>query len=114
MASSRRTLSLSSWKLVPSSKSLRQVYRRGTRFYNLVAGATKLKFEEREQYARFYLALDKPELDPEHVLIDFLLLLWHRFPSWLIGQRIPLRKIGFMLKFKVIALLLVNHFAWEH
>lgn len=83
-------------KQVSHSASLRQVYRRGTRFYNLIAGATKLKFEEREKYARFYLQLTKPELDPEHVLIDFLLLLWHRFPSWLIGQRIPLRKIGFM------------------
>tara|TARA_R110000772_G_scaffold47880_19_gene109285 strand:- start:8908 stop:9918 length:1011 start_codon:yes stop_codon:yes gene_type:complete len=83
-------------KQVSHSASLRQVYRRGTRFYNLIAGATKLKFEEREKYARFYLQLTKPELDPEHVLIDFLLLLWHRFPSWLIGQRIPLRQIGFM------------------
>ncbi|WP_158771268.1 AraC family transcriptional regulator [Paraglaciecola sp. L1A13] len=83
-------------KQVSHSASLRQVYRRGTRFYNLVARATQLKFEEREKYARFYLTLTQPELDPQHVLIDFLLLLWHRFPSWLIGQRIPLRQIGFM------------------
>ncbi|GAC22603.1 transcriptional regulator, AraC family [Paraglaciecola mesophila KMM 241] len=114
-------------KQVSHSASLRQVYRRGTRFYNLVAGATKLKFEEREKYARFYLALDKPELDPEHVLTDFLLLLWHRFPSWLIGQRIPLRKIGFMhakpahheeyrLMFpcEVVYLQESNYFEFEH
>ena len=43
----------------------------------------------------FTLDLTHPEKDPDHALIDFLMLLWHRFPSWLIGQRIPLKQVGF-------------------
>ncbi|GGK54926.1 AraC family transcriptional regulator [Amphritea balenae] len=82
-------------KQVLPSGNLRQVYRRGSRFYNLVAAATDLHFEESENGARFYLKLADPELDPDHTLVDFLLLLWHRFPSWLIGQKIPLTKICF-------------------
>lgn len=82
-------------KQVLPSGNLRQVYRHGARFYNLVAAATELRFEESDDSARFYLKLAQPELDPNHTLVDFLLLLWHRFPSWLIGQRIPLRKICF-------------------
>ena len=82
-------------KQVLPSRNLRQVYRRGSRFYNLVAAATEMRFEESEDSARFYLKLAQPELDPDHTLTDFLLLLWHRFPSWLIGQKIPLRKVCF-------------------
>lgn len=82
-------------KQVLPSGNLRQVYRRGVKFYNLVAAATELRFEEDSEHARFYLKLTAPELDPDHVLSDFLLLLWHRFPSWLIGQKIPLTKICF-------------------
>ncbi|MBR9885719.1 MAG: AraC family transcriptional regulator, partial [Oceanospirillales bacterium] len=38
-----------------------------------------------------------PACDKHHMLTDFLLILWHRFPAWLIGNRIPL--IGVHLDF---------------
>ncbi|MEM5529955.1 AraC family transcriptional regulator [Gammaproteobacteria bacterium AS21] len=82
-------------KQVLGSANLRQVYRRGIHFYNLVAAATAFRFQETSQYARFCITLTQPEKDEEHALIEFLLLLWHRFPSWLIGQRIPLTRVGF-------------------
>ena len=82
-------------KQVLESINLRQVYRRGVHFYNLVTAATSFRFQESNDCARFCIALTQPEKDQDHVLIDFLLLLWHRFPSWLIGQKIPLLRVGF-------------------
>ncbi|MEH6571372.1 MAG: AraC family transcriptional regulator [Halioglobus sp.] len=35
------------------------------------------------------------EADPDHFLIEFLTVLWHRFPSWAIDERIPLQEAFF-------------------
>lgn len=82
-------------KQVLPSGNLRQLYRRAARFYNLVTPAKQLCFEERSDCARFYLELEQPELDIGNTLVDFLLLLWHRFPSWMIGQKIQLHRVCF-------------------
>ena len=82
-------------KQVLHSANLRHVYRHGAHFYNLVAAATELRFEEEAEVARFSLRLAEPQHDADHALLEFLLLLWHRFPGWLIGQRIPLTRICF-------------------
>lgn len=63
------------------------------RFYGLITRAIRFEIEESDTEVRVSLRLDKPELDPEHVLIELLLLIWHRFPSWLIGQVIPLTRV---------------------
>lgn len=82
-------------KQVLPSGNLRQLYRRAARFYNLVTPSKQLRFEERNDCARFYLELEQPELDEGNTLVDFLLLLWHRFPSWMIGQKIHLYRVCF-------------------
>jgi AraC-like DNA-binding protein len=41
------------------------------------------------------MALKDPAKDQDYLLRGFLLLLWHRFPSWLIGQRISLKHVAF-------------------
>lgn len=75
--------------------NLRAVYRHLSRFYNLVSSAIRIEFESHEKIASLSMALTAPELDQDHMLVDFLMLIWHRFPSWLIGQRIPLLGIDF-------------------
>ena len=37
--------------------------------------------------------MHQQELDPDHTFADFFLLLWHRFPGWLIGRFTPLRAV---------------------
>jgi len=39
------------------------------------------------------MTLADESLDPDYSLREFLMLVWHRFPSWLIGQHIPLKSI---------------------
>ncbi|MBY4677329.1 AraC family transcriptional regulator [Marinobacterium arenosum] len=80
-------------KQVIHAANLRAVFRRSSHFYNLVADAVELHFEEQAGKARLTLTLTDPSRDPDHALCEFLLLIWHRFPSWLIGQPIPLSRV---------------------
>lgn len=43
--------------------------------------------------ARLTIELSKPELDKSHFLLEFFLLIWHRFSSWLVAERVPLRRV---------------------
>ncbi|WP_372832377.1 AraC family transcriptional regulator [Pontibacterium sp.] len=74
-------------------RNLRAVYHHLGHFYNLVADALILDFTISDNEVRFSLRLTDPDKDPDNTLREFLLLLWHRFPSWLIGQRIPLKYV---------------------
>ncbi len=74
-------------------ETLRDVYLHATRFYNLTAQG--VRFELRNEGTQAKLILHhEPELSGRiNLLIDFLLLIWHRFPGWLIGRKIPLRHV---------------------
>ncbi len=75
--------------------TLRSVLRRSSHFYNLVSEAVEFTLEEWDDSARFCLRLTDPALDTEHSLCEFLLLIWHRFPSWMIGRRVELSRMMF-------------------
>ena len=72
---------------------LRKVYRHISRFYSLVSEDLRFTLEETRTEARFVLTLKDPSTDPDHMLIEFFLLLWHRFPSWLTGGSIRLKRL---------------------
>jgi AraC-like DNA-binding protein len=74
---------------------LRAVYKHICHFYNQVNDAFILRFENNKNTASLSMRLRRPDLDPDHSLEEFLALLWHRFPSWLIGRRIPLNEVSF-------------------
>lgn len=74
---------------------LRQVFKQAVFFYNLLVPASHLSITEEGDSAIFTINLTDPDKDPDHALIDLLMTLWHRFPSWLIGQRIPLKQVRF-------------------
>jgi len=76
-------------------KTLQDVYRHIARFYNLTSEALELRFDSDERLARLSIRLAEPEQDRHHMLSELLLLLWHRFPAWLIGKRIPLHQLEF-------------------
>lgn len=75
------------------SSTLRDALRETLRFYHLITGALRLELAEAATEVRLSIHLTRPELDDQHVLIELLLLVWHRFPSWLVGQVIPLLRI---------------------
>lgn len=82
-------------KQVIHSHSLRSVYYKLGHFYNLVNDSLRLELKVEGDEACFSMTLTDPAQDPDYLLREFLLLLWHRFPSWLIGQRIHLKYVAF-------------------
>lgn len=83
-------------RLVIHCTNLRQVFKQAVYFYNTMVPASHMSITEEGDSAIFILNLTDPDKDPDHALLDFLMILWHRFPSWLIGQRIPLKQVCFI------------------
>jgi AraC-like DNA-binding protein len=76
-------------------KSLKEALIQGTHFYHHVRNDITLSFEEKDQEAILTFDLKQPFLDPDHFLVEFFLLIWHRFSNWLVGQRVPLKYANF-------------------
>lgn len=78
-------------KQVIRCRTLRAVYHNLVHFYNLVTDAFRLELRMEGENVRLSLYLTEPDKDPDCTLREFLLLLLHRFPCWLIGKQIPLQ-----------------------
>ncbi len=75
-------------------RNLDKALHRGLLFYSLFPGAPRLTLSREDEWVR--LSLDDSQLwDPDHFLSESLLVIWHRFGSWLIGQRIRLEQATF-------------------
>ncbi|GAA1270688.1 AraC family transcriptional regulator [Saccharothrix xinjiangensis] len=72
--------------------SLEEALRRGLGFYALFDVRPAMALGERDGAATFTLDAAGVD-DPDRFLVESLLVLWHRFSSWLIGRRIPLRGV---------------------
>lgn len=69
--------------------TLEKAFRRAYRFYGLFLNLPEITLEVDGEYAT--IKVDESKLnDPEHFLIESILVIWHRFGSWLIGRRIRL------------------------
>ncbi|GAA3915230.1 AraC family transcriptional regulator [Litoribacillus peritrichatus] len=72
--------------------NLEHVLRRASEFYGLFHGGSthEIRFEENNVLLVFKLAL---ECDPDRFLHESMLVIWHRFSSWLVDRRIPLKEV---------------------
>jgi AraC-like DNA-binding protein len=71
---------------------LASALRRGLAFYELFDTGLNLTLTEHDDVARFEIDTTAFD-DPDRFLTESLLVLWHRFSSWLVGRRIPLRAV---------------------
>jgi AraC-like DNA-binding protein len=79
---------------VINCRNLEKALNRGLLFYSLFPDAPRLTLTREDEMIR--LSLDDSQLwDPDHFLTESLLVIWHRFGSWLIGQRIRLEQATF-------------------
>jgi len=79
-----------------SCTNLREALVQGAHFYHHIRNDIRFKFEEKGEEAILSFELQDPSLDPDYFLIEFFLLIWHRFSNWLVGQRVPLKYATFM------------------
>lgn len=67
---------------------------RAWNFYNLFPGSPVGRLVPDGDLVRFELRTENFD-DPDHFMVESLLVLWHRFAGWLIGHRIPLQDTDF-------------------
>jgi AraC-like DNA-binding protein len=75
-------------------RNLEKALNRGLLFYSLFSEGPRLTLTHEGELIR--LSLDDSKFqDPDHFLTESQLMVWHRFGSWLIGQRIRLEQATF-------------------
>jgi len=82
-------------ELVSRCKTLGELLYKAAHFYNLVTDDIKMSLHANDMYARFNIEMLSPDCDPQHFLREFLLVIWHRFPSWYVGAALPLIETHF-------------------
>lgn len=65
------------------------------RFTNMVTTAYRVEIFRAGPVSELRIALADPHLDDAHLLAELLLLLWHRFSCWLIGENIAMKYVSF-------------------
>lgn len=81
--------------LIPQCLTLKDQLKQTSRFYNLTHPNIDFDLKEYHKDAVFSISLTDNGYDAQHFLREFLMVIWHRFPSWLIGEPIKLRSIEF-------------------
>ncbi|MEH6469793.1 MAG: AraC family transcriptional regulator [Halopseudomonas sp.] len=75
-------------ELVIHSQTLGGMLKQSTRFYSTLRNDVDISLEIVADQADIQLSLKDPSQDPDHLLQEFLLLMWQRFSSWLVGHHI--------------------------
>ncbi|HEY8385443.1 MAG TPA: AraC family transcriptional regulator [Porticoccaceae bacterium] len=81
--------------LVSQGETLGDLLETAVDFYRLLSDDVQMSIATQGANAVFAIDHRRPELDPDHFLREFLLVIWHRFPSWYIGEAIRLREARF-------------------
>ncbi len=76
-------------------QTLREALIQGSYFYQTVRNDIGLTFSENEDEAVMTFTVKDELLDPDHFIVEFFLLIWHRFSIWLVGQKVPLKYANF-------------------
>jgi len=99
MGFSRTSCRLGAFKtmcdLVKQCQTLGELLQKGIDFYHLLSDDITMGLSVAGGRATFSIVHRSPALDPDHFLREFLLVIWHRFPSWYLGDAIRLRETHF-------------------
>ena len=82
-------------ELVSRCATLGELLEKAVNFYNLVSSDIPMVLEKTNGNAIFEFTMANPTLDPQHFMAEFWLVIWHRFPSWYIGEPIRLQETHF-------------------
>ena len=66
-------------------------------FYGLITESIKIGlYKDENNIVQLQFNFTHPELDPDYFLAQYLLVIWHRFPSWYIAETIRLKGVSLM------------------
>ncbi len=91
---------MGSWALacdyMLAADNLSDLYRRGQRFYNILPPESQgMRFSIEGDRATVELLGYDGGQDPDHFLVEFMTVVWHRFPCWVIDEYIPVQRAFF-------------------
>ena len=79
-----------------AAENLGDLLRRGERIYNYLPPVSmNMGLSTAEDSATVKINCYEGERDPEHFLVEFLSVVWHRFPCWAINEYIPVQQAFF-------------------
>lgn len=76
-------------------KTLGAMLQQSVRFYNAVQSEIKFAMTIDGDQVNISITLVRPELDPDHLLQEFMLLMWQRFSSWLVNSQLAIHATRF-------------------
>jgi len=82
--------------LVKHCTTLGEMLEKVVEFYNLTTDTVHMELGYQDTSACLSFTLQKPELDVGQFMTEYLMVTWHRFPSWYIGEAIRLRETRFI------------------
>ena len=82
-------------ELVSRCATLGELFNKAVDFYNLISSDIPMTINVENGLAIFEFTMANPKHDPEHFMAEFWLVIWHRFPSWYIGEPIRLKETHF-------------------
>lgn len=84
-------------RLTVNEPTLRDALHLGFNFYHMITKAFEAQLTEEDGLATIELKPipTPPEHDPYHMFVELLLMSWHRYSGFLIGENIPLNDIFF-------------------
>lgn len=93
-------LRLGTWAIacefMMGADTLGELFRKGSRILTYLApNSVGVKLIEEENTVFVLPEVYTGEADPEYFLVEFLTVLWHRFPSWVIDETIQLNNAFF-------------------
>ena len=91
---------MGSWALacdyMLAAENLGELYRRGQRVYSFLPPESMgMDFSSVDDSVTVQINCYEGERDPDHFLIEFLSVVWHRFPCWAIDEYIPVQQAYF-------------------
>lgn len=82
-------------QLVSHCDNVNTLFQQGIKFYQLLTDDIVMDYQHTDDGVEFHARMANPELDPDHFYLEFWLIIWHRFASWMIGKKIKLKSIYF-------------------
>src|SRR5690554_6654877 len=77
------------------SATLGAVLRKSAHFYRIICRNLDIALEEQSKQVFFRLHLKDAGNDTDHLLQEFLILMWERLSCWLVDQQIPFARTQF-------------------
>ena len=75
--------------------NLQEALEESIRCYRLFSDDISIRLNLEGEEAELSLTHRQPQLDPDHFLVEWLLLVWHRLTGWLIDRKIVLSQATF-------------------